>query len=109
MSADTHDLCQACGACCDYASDWPRFSTESEEELARIPEQLVAADLSGMGCEGTRCKALAGKVGDHTACTIYAARPEVCRACLPGDDACLMARERHGLGPVAPQCAAACT
>jgi hypothetical protein len=40
---------------------------------------------------------LRGKVGVATACAIYAVRPEVCRTCLPGDDECRMARERHGL------------
>jgi uncharacterized protein len=89
--------CQACGACCDYSSDWPRFSLESDEALALIPEKLVAANLSGMRCDGDRCSALSGKVGEATACTIYTVRPEVCRDCLPGDDACALARKRHGL------------
>ena len=89
--------CQACGACCEYSAEWPRFSTESDETLDRIPEALVAPSLSGMRCVGDRCAALFGKVGEHTACSIYDVRPEVCRACLPGDDACTMARLRHGL------------
>ena len=58
---------------------------------------LVAADQSGMRWTGTRCAALAGEVGKATACTIYAVRPQVCRDCMPGDDACAMARARHGL------------
>ncbi len=99
-SASATSPCQACGACCDYASDWPRFSMESDEELALIPANLVAADETGMACDGNRCKALIGIVGEATACTIYAVRPEVCRACLPGDDACEMARARHGLPPL---------
>lgn len=94
--------CVSCGACCDYASDWPRFSTESDEELALIPEPLVADDLSGMRCEGTRCMALTGKVKEKVACSIYAVRPVVCRACEIGDDACLMARAHHGLPPLPP-------
>ena len=28
---------------------------------------------------------------------VYAHRPDVCRACEPGDDACSMARRRFGL------------
>ena len=92
--------CQSCGACCDTSADWPRFSLESEEKLALIPEALVAADLSGMRCEGSRCAALAGKVGEWTACTIYEHRPDVCHACEPGDDACAMAREKHGMLPL---------
>jgi uncharacterized protein len=50
-----------------------------------------------MRCDGERCSALAGKVGDATSCVIYAVRPEVCRTCMPGDPECAMARKRHGL------------
>ena len=50
-----------------------------------------------MRCEGDRCSALLGEIGVATACVIYADRPDVCRACLPGDDSCLMARHRFGL------------
>ncbi|TGQ52072.1 YkgJ family cysteine cluster protein [Mesorhizobium sp. M1C.F.Ca.ET.193.01.1.1] len=89
--------CQSCGACCAYSADWPRFSTEEDAELDRIPEELVATDQSGMRCEGGRCSALRGEVGKGTACTIYEIRPHVCRACMPGGDDCLMAREMYGL------------
>jgi Fe-S-cluster containining protein len=90
-------LCQECGACCAYSAEWPRFSTEDDAELALIPEAHVAANQSGMRCDGNRCSALAGEIGKHTACTIYAVRPEVCRVCLPGDPECLIARAAHGL------------
>ena len=93
--------CQACGACCSTSAEWPRFSTESDEVLDRIPAALVAPSLSGMRCIGDRCAALTGIVGCHTACSIYDVRPEVCRACLPGDDACTIARLRHGLPVIA--------
>lgn len=96
----TYD-CQACGACCSYSADWPRFSMESDETLALIPEKFVSADLSGMRCDGQRCMALSGEIGKFVACTIYDVRPEVCRACMPGDPECLMAREEHGLPVVA--------
>jgi Fe-S-cluster containining protein len=89
--------CQSCGACCAYSADWPRFSTEDDEQLDRIPAELVAADQSGMRCEGGRCSALTGEVGKHTVCGIYDLRPDVCRACMPGGDDCLMARAAHGL------------
>ena len=46
---------------------------------------------------GERCAALAGDVGVHVACTVYADRPDVCRACIEGDDACQLARARHGM------------
>ncbi|RWD65677.1 MAG: YkgJ family cysteine cluster protein [Mesorhizobium sp.] len=103
--ASTAFDCQSCGACCAYSADWPRFSTEEDAELDRIPEALVAADQSGMRCEGGRCSALGGEVGKGTACAIYEIRPHVCRACMPGGDDCLMARAAYGLPvelPISP-------
>ena len=32
---------------------------------------------------------------------VHAVRPDVCRACQPGDEACLIARRRFGLGDLA--------
>lgn len=89
--------CRTCGVCCAHASEWPRFTLESDAEIARIPEALIAADSSGMRCDGDRCTALSGKIGVATTCTIYAVRPIVCRECLPGDDACTIARAARGL------------
>jgi hypothetical protein len=89
--------CQACGACCSYSQNWPRFSTEMDAALELIPEHLVNETKSGMRCAGDRCSALSGRVGSATACTIYAVRPEVCRVCMPGDAECNLARRRHGL------------
>lgn len=92
--------CQECGACCGHSASWPRFTLETDAELALIPERLVAADLSGMRCDSDRCLALIGEIGTWTSCTIYAVRPLVCRDCVAGDDACNMARQRVGLPPV---------
>jgi uncharacterized protein len=89
--------CQACGACCAYSSNWPRFSTEDDAALDRIPRAFVNATMSGMRCEGERCSALSGEIGVATSCGVYAVRPEVCRTCMPGDAECLLARRRHGL------------
>ncbi|RWH74082.1 MAG: YkgJ family cysteine cluster protein [Mesorhizobium sp.] len=89
--------CQSCGACCSYSAEWPRFSTEDDAQLDLIPQKYVAADESGMRCDGVRCSALAGEVGKSTICGIYEVRPNVCRACMPGGDDCLMARKAHGL------------
>lgn len=93
--------CQSCGACCAYSRDWPRFTTEDDAALDLIPARLVNAGLSGMLCEGERCAALAGRIGEATACTIYALRPEVCRACQPGDPECAIARRAFGLPKLA--------
>lgn len=95
--------CQSCGACCATSAEWPRFSLESDAELDRIPAALVKDNLSGMRCDGERCLALEGKVGEWTACTVYEVRPLVCRACQPGDEECLMARAKHGLAPADPR------
>lgn len=92
--------CQECGACCAYAADWPRFTLEEDADIARIPPALVADNGSGMRWTGARCAALSGEVGKATSCGIYADRPIVCHDCVAGDEACLMARERHGLSLV---------
>lgn len=89
--------CQACGACCATSAEWPRFSLESEEEIARIPAAHVDDAAGRMRSVDDRCTALAGAVGTFTACTVYAVRPLVCRECQPGDPECLMARARWGL------------
>ncbi|MCL2715979.1 MAG: YkgJ family cysteine cluster protein [Alphaproteobacteria bacterium] len=91
--------CQRCGACCAYSANWPRFSIESEEALAHIPQHLVNDRESGMRCIRDRCLALLGTVGGATACAIYPWRPEVCRCCAPGDDECSLARRKFGLPP----------
>src|SRR5882762_5902807 len=102
MTADLSTLCQSCGACCATSADWPRFSLERDEALARIPEALVDDSQGKMRCDGDRCAALAGKVGVATACSIYAARPYVCRACQPGDPECNTARARYGFAALTP-------
>jgi len=88
--------CQTCGACCAYSAEWPRFSLETDEEIARIPDTFIAADLSGMKFEAGRCAALTGEVGKHVGCAVYADRPQVCRTCMPGDEECKMARAEFG-------------
>jgi hypothetical protein len=96
-ASETSSPCQGCGACCAYSQNWPRFSIESDEELAQIPQAFVNERQSGMRCEGDRCSALQGKIGVATACGVYAVRPEVCRTCQPGDAECAMARRKFGL------------
>jgi Fe-S-cluster containining protein len=100
MSASSEALCQACGACCAYSAAWPRFGLETEAEIAAIPRDYVDDARGTMRCVDDRCAALAGVVGVATACTLHAVRPQVCRACEPGDDSCVIARQRYGLSPV---------
>ena len=101
MASAAQSPCTTCGACCSYDSDWPRFTLEDDAVIARIPSELVSATMSGMRCKGDRCCALVGEVGVTTSCSIYAHRPDVCRACQPGDDECTMARQRFGLPALA--------
>jgi Fe-S-cluster containining protein len=89
--------CRTCGACCSYSAEWPRLSLESDAHIARIPAELIDERGHGMRCTGNRCAALVGVVGQSTSCSIYAVRPDVCRACLPGDPECLEARRHFGL------------
>jgi hypothetical protein len=91
------DVCRTCGACCSYSAEWPRFSLESAARLDLIPPELVADDQHGMRCTGARCAALVGTVGQSTSCAIYPLRPDVCRACSPGDPECREARRHFGL------------
>jgi len=49
---DNTNPCQACGACCSYSSNWPRFTTEDDAALDLIPQKFVNDKLSGMRCEG---------------------------------------------------------
>ncbi len=88
--------CQSCGACCAYSRDWPRFTLEDDAALALIPARFVDDPLGRMRCEGERCSALTGVVGEHAACSVYAVRPLVCRDCQSGDHACDMARKHYG-------------
>jgi len=100
LLADPSSVCRACGACCAYAAHWPRFTLEDDATIARIPDALVDPSGAHMAWTGTRCAALAGTVGEATSCTIHAIRPDVCRACEPGDEECNMARARYGLSPL---------
>jgi Fe-S-cluster containining protein len=94
---DAEAICQACGACCAFSHEWPRFSLESDEALALIPEKFVDDANGRMKCDGERCSALVGDVGVKASCAVYAVRPDVCRTCMPGDVECLMARRHYNL------------
>lgn len=101
IDAAGNSPCQSCGACCSYSENWPRFTIEDDTQLDLIPAQFVNARQSGMRCEGDRCSALSGKIGEATRCVVYAVWPDVCRTCQPGDAECAMARRRHGLPLIA--------
>ena len=87
--------CLACGACCAYSAAWPVFIGEGD--AADIPAQLVDFEHGRMRCHGNRCAALAGEPGSRAYCTIYAARPLVCREFQAGSEDCLMVRRSFNL------------
>lgn len=93
--------CRTCGACCSYSREWPRFTLETDADIERIPDEFVNGAQSGIRCAGDRCSALFGKVGEETSCRIYAMRPDVCRECEPGDEACRIARHAFQLSDLA--------
>jgi len=76
---------------------WPRFTLESDADLGRIPRSYVDDDQGRMRWDGKRCAALEEDIGISTACAIYNVRPDVCKASLPGDDVCQMARQHFNL------------
>jgi Fe-S-cluster containining protein len=100
MQPQDAPVCRTCGACCATSRGWPRFTTEDDSELERIPRVFADHARGRMKCDGDRCSALEGEVGISTSCLVYEVRPEVCRACEPGDDACGMARRRWGMPPI---------
>ena len=63
MISPDEALCQACGACCAYSAEWPRFALESEAALAAIPRIYVDEACGRMRCGGNRCSALTGELG----------------------------------------------
>jgi uncharacterized protein len=94
---DQNADCRICGACCAFSREWPRFTTEDDADLDRISPHFADHRLGRMQCNGDRCAALEGVVGVTTSCAIYSVRPNVCRACQPGDEACRLARYHFGL------------
>ena len=74
---------------------------ETDADIDRIPDEFVNGAQSGMRCEADRCSALSGTVGEATSCRIYAMRPDVCRHCVPGDEACRIARAAFQLADLA--------
>ncbi len=90
--------CRTCGACCAYSASWPEFDPLDAADGSTVPVELVRPDGGGMACDGDRCRALAGVVGDAVHCTVYAQRPALCREFEAGSDTCLLVRDFFGLG-----------
>lgn len=96
--------CVACGACCaSYRVSFYWAETDAHP-AGQVPQQLTAPiSPQRVAMRGTlhapvRCVALQGEVGREVACAIYPQRASPCHEVQPGDDKCLSARARHGLG-----------
>jgi Fe-S-cluster containining protein len=82
---------------------------ELDDQGGAVPAGLaVDVHASVVRMRGTdhqppRCAALTGRIGVKAACGIYEWRPSPCREFEAGSDACLSARARHGLAPLASQ------
>jgi Fe-S-cluster containining protein len=72
--------CQACGACCHYSENWPRFTTEDDAELDDS-EEFVNERLS----HALRGEPLLGAIGKGRQGAVPDLRraAQVCRACMP--------------------------
>jgi Fe-S-cluster containining protein len=76
---------------------------EYEEGGGSVPAGLAApitehtCRMRGTDHSPPRCAALYGRVGEKASCGIYEWRPSPCREFEEGSDACLRARQRHGL------------
>ena len=99
--------CVACGACCaSYRVSFYWAETDAHP-AGRVPQQLTApispqrVAMRGTLHEPVRCVALQGEVGRAVACAIYPQRASPCHEVQAGDEKCLRARARHGLGLVA--------
>ena len=84
--------CQSCGACCSYSWEWPTLIGFGDGD--GLPRHLI--EDGRMRCNGNRCAALAGTIGEEVHCTVYEDRPLVCREFAAGSDDCLAVRREFG-------------
>lgn len=100
--------CRTCGACCTTGaadtSGKVAYLPITKAEARRLPADVTTrATLAGFGkvrslrFEGDRCAALAGVVGLDCSCSVYDARPKICRVFPPGHELCLASREERGI------------
>ena len=95
--------CQQCGSCC-------RHLIVDVDVLDVIREPRIAEQgelLDGRGklepdewMWSLVCVKPCPFLGADNRCAIYPTRPEVCLACRPGGDQCILARRSAGLSPI---------
>jgi Fe-S-cluster containining protein len=98
--------CQQCGACCADFTGTHGYARLARGEAARLRRLgLSVVREPGESFLGTRadadgrdvCAAFAGALGGPCSCSVYTARPAVCRSFEAGGAACREARRRAGL------------
>jgi len=98
-----HTDCQRCGFCCQAHvgmlvshEDIQRWRREGRDDILRLIENAEAVFGRGGLGDGaylSDCPFLI-REGDHAACVIYEARPQVCRDFRPGSERCSLAKHR---------------
>jgi Fe-S-cluster containining protein len=96
--------CDGCGACC---RTFPIFASGADArrepriavEAIRLPGHLATPEWAYQLYPLPFLEACAFLDGECR-CTIYAQRPDVCRAFTPGSAQCQEARSRQGLAPL---------
>ena len=84
------DECQICGACCfSDSSAYVPLTAEDRARLATYPGVLVHEEAGGhyMVMRGGHCAALQ-VMGGRFVCSVYSARPDVCRELERGSPEC---------------------
>ena len=101
--------CQTCGACCVGNLDADSYVHLIPADLLALPPEYRSKVVRSRGilkfALATKkdragldvCCALDGVVGDRVSCSVYAARPKLCRDFEPGSQTCMAARYDVGL------------
>jgi Fe-S-cluster containining protein len=106
--------CRKCGACC--ISNWGEdtYAYVSEKDIRRLRKEFTERTVKRLinrideplerglrvkeNKQGlTVCISHRGSIGRQCSCSIYKARPTVCREFKPGNYSCQLAREEAGL------------
>jgi Fe-S-cluster containining protein len=107
--------CLRCGACCAAFRVAFYWAEAAPANPAGVPAELTRPlrhhELAMRGTDevgAIRCIALAGMVGEHVSCRIYAQRPSPCRDLRASfedgahSEQCDRARAKFGLPPLTP-------
>jgi Fe-S-cluster containining protein len=99
--------CRTCGACCHGDELWIRLAAGDVERLGdERARRLTVLVESGRGFVARSMRMTAGRCtayrdalpdGAGCGCSIYDARPAICRAFESGSADCLAARRRRGI------------